>query len=1112
MAGDTRLTSGTGDGGDWDAGNFTVARGLWNGGHTDRFLGFIDEVRISDEALTVEQFLFSLIPDSDGDGLADLWEDLYFGNNDGTPSAGELALQDGTGDPDDDGYDNEAEETAGSNPTVKGSIPGDTDGDGLGDVWEKAYFGDLDEVGTGDPDTDGYTNEAEETAGSNPTDINSIPGDVDADDLADAWEQLYFGNLNETGAGDTDGDLATNEEEETAGSNPASFDSWPDSDADGLNDAWEVANFTDLSKDGTADTDTDGFTDLEEFGANTDPADSAFSPAFAKGRHQWSFTNTLADSIGGSTAQIVPGGSANPAVLGATYVQMAGGAKDTSDYVLLGTNLLKGTSTPITIELWATQNTTQNWSRIFDFHASTSEKLYMSWTTGTDLNTDRVEWGDANGENVLVDSTNAPYSLLTKFHIVMVVEPGAGADGTTRVTWYSAPAAAGTDLGPAQGTFDTTNNLVNLDDVNDTLGRSPYGDNAPSATYDEVRIWNGALAPWLREALHDQGPDDMTQYDADADGLPDAWEASYPAFPAATSGATDDPDGDLTDNRHELLFGTDPTDPASNAEDTDADGLLDAWEIANFGAIASQDGYGDPDTDRATNEEEETAATDPNDDTSFPDTDGDGLCDGWEVYYFTDLSETGTADTDGDTFDHLAEQAAKTNPLDVLSNASATGDTDGDGLDDRWEVAKFGDITSQDGTGDPDSDGAPNLAEYQAMSEPNITASTPTDVNGDGTSDQVSFLGFDAAGTGINDKDGVATGLTQRLANTGTDATFTPNDPNLDLDTAAGTLAITSTSADLNGQANLAVSEMPGIPLSALGFTGAQDFKVRAKYVNLPATLPWDQLGVFAGGSSTAVVRGGRITERAAYGTNTNGTNDGDTRWPGDFEHLAAGRSATVELSRTAGVWALAINGVDITPGVQPAFLDALSDLTVGVFVADVNATNTQSTATLDSFTVVVMGSASPDADNDGLDDGWEVARFGDASSQDGAGDPDNDGVPNLAEFAFNGDPNNPADRGTISHALADTDSNSQDELTLTIAVRAGATFAAGANGTQTATVGTLTYTVEGSLDLAAFASSVSWVGSAASGDPDWELHTFRLDASQGLPGKGFLRVKVSTP
>ncbi len=54
----TALTPGTGDGGDWDAGNFTVGRGLYAGGHGDRAYGFIDEVRISDEALSPSQFLF----------------------------------------------------------------------------------------------------------------------------------------------------------------------------------------------------------------------------------------------------------------------------------------------------------------------------------------------------------------------------------------------------------------------------------------------------------------------------------------------------------------------------------------------------------------------------------------------------------------------------------------------------------------------------------------------------------------------------------------------------------------------------------------------------------------------------------------------------------------------------------------------------------------------------------------------------------------------------------------------------------------------------------------------------------------------------------------------
>ncbi len=54
----TALTAGAGDGADWDAGNWTVGRGLWNGGHVDRAYGFIDEVRISDSALAPGEFLF----------------------------------------------------------------------------------------------------------------------------------------------------------------------------------------------------------------------------------------------------------------------------------------------------------------------------------------------------------------------------------------------------------------------------------------------------------------------------------------------------------------------------------------------------------------------------------------------------------------------------------------------------------------------------------------------------------------------------------------------------------------------------------------------------------------------------------------------------------------------------------------------------------------------------------------------------------------------------------------------------------------------------------------------------------------------------------------------
>ena len=58
---DTRLTSGEKDGTwtDWEAGNWSVGRGLYGGGHGDRAYGFIDEVRISDSALDPTEFLFS---------------------------------------------------------------------------------------------------------------------------------------------------------------------------------------------------------------------------------------------------------------------------------------------------------------------------------------------------------------------------------------------------------------------------------------------------------------------------------------------------------------------------------------------------------------------------------------------------------------------------------------------------------------------------------------------------------------------------------------------------------------------------------------------------------------------------------------------------------------------------------------------------------------------------------------------------------------------------------------------------------------------------------------------------------------------------------------------
>lgn len=132
--------------------------------------------------------------------------------------------------------------------------------------------------------------------------------------------------------------------------------------------------------------------------------------------------------------------------------------------------------------------------------------------------------------------------------------------------------------------------------------------------------------------------------------------------------------------------------------------------------------------------------------------------------------------------------------------------------------------------------------------------------------------------------------------------------------------------------------------------------------------------------------------------------------------------------------------------------------------------------------------------------------------------DPDGDSIPNLLEFAINGDPVSASDHGKIASVIQDASDPVSKELTLVVAVLDGAAFNSGA----TATVGGVTYTVQGSLDLAFPGATVSSTGPsdiapAGSGLPSlagtgWEYQTFKLNASEGLSGKGFLRLSVTQP
>ncbi|MFC7338855.1 sulfatase-like hydrolase/transferase [Haloferula chungangensis] len=83
--------------------------------------------------------------------------------------------------------------------------------------------------------------------------------DRDRDGLADAWEMVHFGKLDQTDSGNPDGDGLNNDAEEANGTNP----NLADSDGDGLSDEVEVAGVTDPLD---SDSDDDGLLDGVESG------------------------------------------------------------------------------------------------------------------------------------------------------------------------------------------------------------------------------------------------------------------------------------------------------------------------------------------------------------------------------------------------------------------------------------------------------------------------------------------------------------------------------------------------------------------------------------------------------------------------------------------------------------------------------------------------------------------------------------------------------------------------------------------------------------------------------------------------------------------------------
>lgn len=242
-------------------------------------------------------------------------------------------------------------------------------------------------------------------------------------------------------------------------------------------------------------------------------------------------------------------------------------------------------------------------------------------------------------------------------------------------------------------------------------------------------------------------------FDTDGDGMPDEWEKKYGLDPDDDADRKLDPDGDGLTNLAEYRYhipkphngvwngGTHP-----NNADSDGDIIQDGWEIEfDLDPLNASDAKLDPDGDGLvftvnnvtlkldfSNYNEYRAGTDPYD----PDTDDDGMLDGWEDYFKLDPlnSSDSSMDPDGDGLKNAVECLNGTNPSKNDTDSDGLDDmvelvthrtnprfwdTDEDGIPDGWEV-KFGldPLDDKDAYHEEDDDDLQNWREYYHGTDP----------------------------------------------------------------------------------------------------------------------------------------------------------------------------------------------------------------------------------------------------------------------------------------------------------------------------------------------------------------------------------------------------------
>ncbi|MBR6733778.1 MAG: hypothetical protein IKL96_05195 [Kiritimatiellae bacterium] len=224
--------------------------------------------------------------------------------------------------------------------------------------------------------------------------------------------------------------------------------------------------------------------------------------------HRYSFNGSWDDAVEGGPAA-VPVGDAVLDENNETCTMSNTTEGNKNDYVHFGANFLP-VNGQATLEFWFTENTAQNWSRLFHTGPSDTDLLLFALRQGGTTTVPVLRMTSLNGDTSNKPGTMKALTSGTPYYVAVVLKPIQTERGGTTATAYLYNATTHELI----GTASTDARDYSLKDFtqNDFFLGNSYVWNDPDAkmSVDEFRVWNVAFTESMIAASVAAGPDAAT--------------------------------------------------------------------------------------------------------------------------------------------------------------------------------------------------------------------------------------------------------------------------------------------------------------------------------------------------------------------------------------------------------------------------------------------------------------------------------------------------------------------------------------------------------------------------------------------------------------------------